>query len=120
MVSSQPAEPITLDASPIRQRIGTFPDKLIRLRDRLLAEAKTHPSFSLMSDEERTSVVENRLWSLMSNYPWWYTPGKKRRSVPTVKGELPEGLKRYHELQRMEKQEREERVRERTEATATA
>ncbi|MDR4470384.1 MAG: DUF2058 domain-containing protein [Nitrospira sp.] len=111
MVMSRPPETV-LDVTPRRQQIGTFPDRLIRLRDRLLAEVKGHPTFSDLTDEERRSVVEHRLFSFTTKYPqWWGT--EKRRPVSTGNGTLPEGLKRYHERQRQEKAERERRLNER-------
>lgn len=67
MVSQESATPTTIDTT-----VGTFPDKYMPLRDRMVKEAKHHPAFSGMSPERIVESVGNRLLSFVGRYPYWY------------------------------------------------
>jgi hypothetical protein len=62
----------------------TFPDRLKRLAEKFYQQALVHPAFMNMSQIEIRQSIENRLWSIVHDYPcWWgHGPIEKTKATP--------------------------------------
>lgn len=93
----------------------TFPDRLKPLAERLLKEASVHLAWVGQTPEETKQSVENRLGTVLKDYPWWYGGCP----VPKLKEATPaqlEALKSAREARAAEVHERERRFNARLEA----
>lgn len=99
--SSPPLRPLKQTLTILS--ISTFPKRFEPLRDRLVREAKKHPDFQGLDPDEIVRSVENRLWTVIQTYPWWYGQLKgdkpKRPASPAQLDALAKARQRKQALQ---------------------
>ena len=79
---TQAKQVISNQPTPTNDRISTFPRQFEGLRDQLFERAKVMPDFietvftlnrdGKPSDEDILQAVENRLFSIINDFPFWF------------------------------------------------
>ena len=99
----------------------TFPERLRPLAEKFYQQARVHPTFVLLSPTELRQSIENRLWSVVANFPMWWGCGEatKREATAAQLAALAKARQAKVVLTE-ESQLRERAVNERVQAEITA
>lgn len=101
---------------------STFPDRLKPLAEKFYQQALSHPAFVFMTAGEIRQSIENRIWSLASNWPMWFGSGPvvKREATEAQLAALDKARQARIELDRENEAYAQQLADARAKATATA